>query len=104
MEVKAVQLVAGLFRIHDIFKDDESGSLGVVRDALADLAKATLVSDVILSAATVIPIDLPHWPKLAKQLKQLFWRYVVAQVLDKESAEGNISMQCVLEDALLRTG
>lgn len=38
LEVEAVQLVAGLLRIHDILVDDESGALGVGGNALADLS------------------------------------------------------------------
>lgn len=37
LEVEAVQLVARGFGVHDILVDDESGALGVVRNALADL-------------------------------------------------------------------
>lgn len=39
LEVEAVQLVAGLLRIHDILVYDEGGALGVVRNTLSDLAK-----------------------------------------------------------------
>lgn len=37
LKVEAVQLVAGLLSIHDIFVNDECGAFGVVGDALADL-------------------------------------------------------------------
>lgn len=37
MEVEAVQLIACLLSIGDVFVDDERGALGVARDALADL-------------------------------------------------------------------
>ena len=37
LEVEAVQLIAGAFRVHDIFVDDEGGALGVACNALADL-------------------------------------------------------------------
>lgn len=37
LEVEAVQLVARLLRIHDVFIDDEGGALGVAGNALADL-------------------------------------------------------------------
>ena len=37
LEIEAIQLVAGLLGIHDIFKHDESGTLGIVRDALTYL-------------------------------------------------------------------
>lgn len=37
LEVEAIQLVARGFGVHDIFVDDESGALCVVRNALADL-------------------------------------------------------------------
>jgi hypothetical protein len=38
LEVEAVQLVAGLLGIQDFLVNDECGPLGVVGDALADLA------------------------------------------------------------------
>jgi hypothetical protein len=38
LEVEAVELVAGLLGVHDIFVDDKGGALGVVGDALSDLA------------------------------------------------------------------
>lgn len=38
LEVEAVQLVAGLLRIHDVVIDNKGSSLGVGSDALADLA------------------------------------------------------------------
>lgn len=38
LEVVAVQLVAGLLRVHDIFIDDESSALRVGRNALSNLA------------------------------------------------------------------
>jgi hypothetical protein len=44
LEVEAVQLVAGAFRVHDIFVDDEGGAFGVACDALADLT-GRFVSD-----------------------------------------------------------
>jgi len=43
LEVEAVQFVAGGFGVHDIFKDDEGGTLCVARDALADLSGWVLV-------------------------------------------------------------
>jgi hypothetical protein len=47
LEVEAIQLVAGLLRIHHVFIDYESGALRIIRDALADLA-AKRVSKAIL--------------------------------------------------------
>lgn len=38
LEVEAVQLVAGLLRIHDVVIDNKGGSLGIGSNALADLA------------------------------------------------------------------
>jgi len=38
LEVEAIQLVAGLFCIHNILVNDERGAFGVVGDTLADLA------------------------------------------------------------------
>jgi hypothetical protein len=38
LEVEAVELVAGRLGIHYIFIDDEGSALGVVGNALADLA------------------------------------------------------------------
>ena len=38
LEVEAVELVAGLLRIHYVFIDNESSALGIGRNALADLA------------------------------------------------------------------
>lgn len=55
LEVEAVQLVAGLFRIHDILIDNESSAFGVGGNALTDLS-AECVSqwpmDVIASMTT----------------------------------------------------
>ena len=44
LEVEAVQLVASLLRVHDILVDDKGSALGVVGDALADLAGEARVS------------------------------------------------------------
>lgn len=38
LKVETVQFVTGLLRIHDIFVDYESGTLGVVGNALTNLA------------------------------------------------------------------
>jgi hypothetical protein len=43
LEVEAVQLVASLLCIHDVFIDDEGSSLGVAGNALADLTVRALV-------------------------------------------------------------
>jgi hypothetical protein len=39
LEVEAIQLVAGLFGIHDVLVHDEGRSLGIVGNALADLPR-----------------------------------------------------------------
>lgn len=38
LKVEPIQLIARGLRIHNIFVDDKCGALGVVCDALADLA------------------------------------------------------------------
>ena len=38
LKIETVQFVASAFRIHDIFVDDESGTLGIGSDALTDLS------------------------------------------------------------------
>ena len=44
LEVEAVELVAGLLRVHYVFIDDEGGALGVGGNALSHLAGAWLAS------------------------------------------------------------
>lgn len=46
LEVEAIQLVAGLLGVHDVFEDDECGTLGLWGHALAYLAERTLVRGV----------------------------------------------------------
>jgi len=43
LEVETVQLVASRLGVHHVFIDNECGALGVVGDALADLAGDRLV-------------------------------------------------------------
>lgn len=38
LEIEPIQLVTGLLCIHHVLIDNKCGSLGVVRDSLADLA------------------------------------------------------------------
>jgi hypothetical protein len=38
LKVEAIELVTGLFGIHDLFKNYEGGALGVIGDSLAYLA------------------------------------------------------------------
>lgn len=47
LKVVAVQFVAGLLRIHNIFVDNEGGALGVARNALADLANGPVLAEEI---------------------------------------------------------
>lgn len=44
LKVEAVQLIAGLLGVHDIFEDDEGGALSGVGDALADLTRWSSVT------------------------------------------------------------
>lgn len=79
LEVEAVQLVAGTLCIHDIFVDDESGSLGICRDSLADLTEKKLVlalSRVVRRAAAEASgvedgiAFVPDRPKFAKKIEE----------------------------------
>jgi len=65
LEVEAIELVAGLFGVYNIFVDNECGTLCVVCDALADLADGT---------------------ELAKELKEFVGTDVVVEVLDEKRA------------------
>lgn len=68
LKVETVQFVTGLLRIHDIFVDDEGGALGVVGNALADLAAdgiSTAVADNIRTRAWTYRIG-PNFPKRSK--------------------------------------
>ena len=49
LEIETIQFVARLLRIHDIFEDDKRRSLGVVGNALADLAAASSQYQSVLS-------------------------------------------------------
>lgn len=75
LEVEAVQLVARLLRIHDVFIDNESSALCVGCNALADLA----ARDISISR----PISdrrchVPNGPVLAEELEELLRCHVVA--------------------------
>ena len=65
LEVEAVELVAGLFGVYNIFVDDECGAFCVVGDAMADLTNGT---------------------EFAKQLKEFIGTDVVVEVLDEKRA------------------
>ena len=41
LEVEAVEFVAGGFGVHDVFVDDEGGTLGIACYALSDLTRNT---------------------------------------------------------------
>lgn len=51
LEVEAVELVAGLLGVHHVLIDDECSALGVVRNALADLATSQMSASVKLWSA-----------------------------------------------------
>lgn len=92
MEVEAVQLVASLLGVHDIFEDDEGGAFGVVGDALADLAAAH-VSQWSRAISVKWRANLPHGTEFAKQLEELFGRDVVIEVLYKKRAAAGLVMR-----------
>ena len=64
LEVEAIQLVAGLLGVHDVFKDDVGGALGVVCNALTYLADG---------------------PKATEKLEEILRRDVVAIVACQSS-------------------
>ena len=77
LEVEAVQLVARLLRIHDVFIDNESSALCVACNALADLA----AEDISTSRPTAYHrCHVPNRPVLSEELEELLWSYVVAAV------------------------
>lgn len=76
LEIIPVQLVARLFCIHHVLIDDESGALGVGRDALSNLSaggSATIGGERVQRSKHV-----PDGPVLSEQVEQLLWSYVVA--------------------------
>lgn len=84
LEVEAVQLVARLLRIHDVFIDNESSALCVACNALADLA----AGDISTSKPTAYHgCHVPNGPVLAEELKELLRCHVVAR--------GNCQHRCV---------
>lgn len=76
MEVEAVQLVAGLLRIHDVVIDNEGSSLSVGGNALADLALGGSAPSSRIEAA--YRGDIPDRSVLAEELKELLRSDVVA--------------------------
>lgn len=81
LEVEAVELVAGRLCVHYVFIDDEGSALGVVGDALANLAmlKSVTWSD---GEGQDAPAhegdDVPHWAELAKEVEEFLWGDVEA--------------------------
>jgi hypothetical protein len=73
LEVEAVQLVARLLRIHHILIDNECRALGVVGNALADLARYRQYA-----ATSHAFSNLPDWTKLAEEVEELLRGDVVA--------------------------
>lgn len=72
LEVKAVQLVTRLFRIHHVFIDNESCALGAAGNSLADLAT-------LLACCGSHPlVNIPDWTKLAEEVEELLGSDVVA--------------------------
>jgi len=93
LEVEAVQLIASLLGIHDIFVYDESSALGGVGDALTDLAGwvsvtvqpamsaqrfASALRSKRLLNDCLGSIDVPDGTELSKEVEELLGRYVVA--------------------------
>lgn len=76
LEVEAVQLVARLLRIHDVFIDNESSALCVACNALADLT-AWEIS--ITRAISNWRCHVPNGPVLAEELEELLRCHVVAK-------------------------
>jgi hypothetical protein len=76
LEVVAVQLVAGLLRIHNILIDNEGGALGVARNALSNLTVSK--SKQGASRRQVSEVDIPDGSVLPEEVEQLLWSDVVA--------------------------
>lgn len=81
LEVETVKLVASRLCVHYVFIDDEGCALGVVGDALANLAmlKSVTWSD---GEGQDAPAhegdDVPHWAELAKEVEEFLWGDVEA--------------------------
>lgn len=76
LEVVAVQLVARLLRIHNIFIDNEGGALGVARNTLSNLAGFTSKQGASRDEAR--GVDIPDGSVLSEEVEQLLWGDVVA--------------------------
>lgn len=66
LEVEAVQLVARLLRIHDVFIDDEGSSLCVGRNALADLA----AGDVSIEGDIKMEMPRTEWARTCRRARR----------------------------------
>lgn len=66
LEIEAVQLVARLLRIHDVFIDNEGSSLCVARDALADLA----TGDVSIEADIRPEVPRTEWARTCRRARR----------------------------------
>lgn len=75
LEVEAVQLIASLFCVGDIFVNHKGRSSRVVCEALANL---TIPSVSMLLEVKVTAIDLPNGPEFAEKIEELFRCDVVA--------------------------
>jgi len=87
LEVKTIQLVASGFGIHHVLIDDERSSLGIVGDALADLATRASQPCSLLPGRFFHPHRRAGWKfeevipdrtKLAEEIKEFLGRDVVA--------------------------
>lgn len=88
LEVEAIQLVTRLLGIHDIFVDDECGTLGIVCDALTDLTALVSVCQVSRWRSRAGLLDrghpqgsynhVPYRAKLSEEVEQLLRSDVVA--------------------------
>lgn len=83
LEVEPVQLVAGGFRVHDIFVDDEGRAFGVAGDALADLTAGLLV--VLSHRGRVADANRigPNFPKRSNRssVETLYERFLTKRAL-----------------------
>lgn len=66
LEVEAVQLVARLLRIHDVFIDDEGSALCVAGNALADLA----AGDVSIEADRISGVPRTGWARTCRRARR----------------------------------
>jgi hypothetical protein len=76
LEIIPVQLVARLFCIHHVLIDDESGALGIGRNALSNLSAEGSVT--VGRGRIQRSKHVPDGPVLSEQVEQLLWSYVVA--------------------------